>query len=156
MPIENKDDKQILDLLENKYPLKAIKVDFKDLNNRSLIIKSSFQNAYKVLDDTEKKDNWFYIIELNQILNNISVIGLVNFSLSSDGWLNLYWIETNKMFKKKGYSKEIIIYLKKYVKWMHWKGITAYPIKPSDFPLFQKNLFKNGGSNSSIMRWNNE
>src|SRR5574344_1104473 len=148
MAIENKDDKQIKDLLENNYPLKAIKVDFNDLNNKSLIIKSSFIESYKRLDDSEKKDNWFFIVKLNTLQNCIDVIGLVDMTVSSDGWLNLYYLETSKIFKDKNFSKEIIIYLKRYVQYQHFKGITAHCEKPEDMHLFKFNDFKSLGNNS--------
>ena len=40
MAIEDKNDKQIQDLLENNYPIKAIPIDFGDLNNRGLVLKT--------------------------------------------------------------------------------------------------------------------
>lgn len=151
MAIEDKNDKQIKDLLENNSELKAIVVDFKDLNNKTLIIRSSFQEGYKMLDTF--KENWFYIAELG--FNAINVVGLVNMIPKSDGFLHLNWVETNKVFKKKNYSKEIIIYLKRYVQYMHFKGIIAYCQKPEDMHLFKFNNFEPIGGNSLCMKWLN-
>ena len=47
MAVEDKNDKQIQDLLENNFPIKAIPIDFNDLNNRNLILRSSFPWAYE-------------------------------------------------------------------------------------------------------------
>lgn len=154
MAIEDKNDKQIQDLLENNFPLKAIKVDFRDLNNKTLIIKSAFGGAYTYLNDW--KDNWFYIARLNEICNTIDLIGIVNMTIASDGWLDLNWIETNKVFKKKNYSKEIIDYLKRFVKWRHLKGIVANCVVEEDLKLFKYNNFKPIGNNSLIMKWSGE
>ena len=155
MPIENEKDKQIQDLLENNYPLKAIKVDFKDLNNKNLVIKSSFKEAYTRLNDEEKKDNWFYIGELNVRMNTINIVGLINMTVTQDGWLKIYWIETNKVFRNKGYTKEIIEYLKRYVQWKHWRGAIAVCEKTEDMHHFKFNGFKPLGNNSLEMKWEN-
>lgn len=149
MAIEDSNDKQIQDLLENNYPLKAIKVDFKDLNNKNYIIKSSFIESYKKLDDIEKKDNWFYIASLDVVNNCINLIGLVDMIISN-GWLKLYYLETNKVFKKKMFSKEIIIYLKKFAQFRHLKGIKAICEKEEDIKLFKRNNFT---VNGLIMQW---
>lgn len=154
MAIEDSKDKQIQDLLENNYPLKAIKVDFKDLTNKNYVIKSSFTESYKKLDDVEKKDNWFYIASLNIVNNCIDLIGLVDMVIG-EGWLKLYYLETNKVFKKKNYSKEIIIYLKKFTQFRHLKGIKAFCEKTEDFPLFKYNGFVPVGNNSLEMKWEN-
>lgn len=155
MAIEDKNDKQIKDLLENNSELKAIKVDFNDLNNKNYIIKSSFPIAFTKLDDSEKKDNWFYIVQLNVIMNNINVIGLINMTVTKDGWLKLYWVETNKAFKKRGYTKEIIEYVKRYVQWQHWKGIITTCEKQEDMHIFKFNGFNPLGNNSLDMKWEN-
>lgn len=151
MAIEDKNDKQIQDLLENNYPLKAIKVDFRDLNNKTLIIKSAFEGAYTHLNTWA--DNWFYIARLNEICNTIDLIGIINMVITSDGWLDLFWVETNKVFKDKNFSKEIIIYLKRFVRWRHLKGIMAHCQVEDDLRLFKYNNFKPLGNNSLIMKW---
>lgn len=151
MAIEDKNDKQIKDLLENNSELKAIVVDFKDLNNKTLVIKSSFQEGYKMLDTF--KNNWFYIAELG--FSGINIIGLVNMYPGDDNYLHILWLETNKVFKKKGYSKEIIIYLKRFAQYRHMKGVMAHCQKPEDMHLFKFNNFKPIGNNSLCVKWEN-
>lgn len=136
MAIENKDDKQIVNLLENSDELRCIKVDFKDLNNKTLIIKSSFPEAFK---DLNTEENYFYICKLNIIYNSIDVLGLVKMDIENN-YLILKWIETNRAFKKKGYFLEIINYLKKYVQWINLKGIITCPTEEAKY-LFLKNGF---------------
>lgn len=152
MAIEDKNDKQILNLLENNADLRAIKVDFKDLNNKTLIIKSSFVEAYKKLE--ELKENWFYIGNLG--FNGINLVGIVNMIPDQNNYLHLFWIETNKIFKKKGYSKEIVEYLKRYSQFAHFKGIIVHCEKAEDMHLFKFNDFKPKGNNSLEMIWLNQ
>lgn len=123
MAIENSKDTQILNLLENDAPLKAIKVDFLEGNNKNLIIRFGFPEAYSKLSEL-KEEGWYYIIKLNQIMNCIDVIGLVQMKVE-DGVLNISWLETNKAFKKKGYSREIIKYLVRYAEYLHLKEINS-------------------------------
>ena len=138
MAINDKNDKQIQDLLENNYPLKAIKVDFNDLNNKTFIIKTAFSEGYKKL---ENFSDWYYIVKLNLIGNCIDLIGLVSFEFDEQHFLKLNWIETNKVFKKKMFSKEILDYLKLYVKWIHAKGIKVKNYE-NNIVLFKLNDFK--------------
>lgn len=151
MAIENKNDKQILDLLENSYELKAIEIDFRDLNNKCFIIKSSFKDAYDQLDKLKSK--WYYIGYVS--ITGINLIGIVNMEVSENGWLNLYWLETNKVFKKKGFSKEIMIYLKRYAKYYHMKGIIAHLQNQEQMTYFKSNLFENIGNGTLDMKWEN-
>lgn len=154
MPIIDKDDKQIENLLENNIDLRAIKVDFNDLNNKSLIIKSSFVESYNVLDDKDKKDKWFFIAKMDRFTFSIKLISIVSMDINeNNGYLNLYFIETNKIFKNNGYGKETLDYLKSYCKWRHLKGIIVDCIKQENFPIFKKNNFINIGNNSLLMKW---
>ena len=139
MPIEDKNDKQILDLLENDYPTKMIEVDFKDLNNKNLIIRNSFIESYKKLNDFNGK--WFFVIQLG--INAINVIGLVNIDLT-DSYVNLNYLEINKIFKKQKRSTEIIIYLKKFSDFRHLKGIRVKQCEMNNF--FIKHGFKKEGN----------
>ena len=139
MPIEDKNDKQILDLLENDYPTKMIEVDFKDLNNKNLIIRNSFIESYKKLNDFNGK--WFFVIQLG--INAINVIGLVNLDLT-DSYVNLNYLEINKIFKKQKRSTEIIIYLKKFSDFRHLKGIRVKQCEMNNF--FIKHGFKKEGN----------
>lgn len=139
MPIEDKNDKQILDLLENDYPTKMIEVDFKDLNNKNLIIRNSFIESYKKLNDFSGK--WFFVIQLG--INAINVIGLVNLDLT-DNYVNLNYLEINKIFKKQKRSTETIIYLKKFSDFRHLKGIRVKQCEMNNF--FIKHGFKKEGN----------
>lgn len=151
MAVTDANDSQIQDLLENGFPLKAIKVDFRDMNNKSLIIASSFKEAYPHLDDPEKKDNWFFIAGLDILRNCINVIGLVDMTISEDGWLNLYWLEVSRVYRKSGQAYNIFAYLKRFVDYRHMKGIKAYSA-PDKIGFFQKFGFKKK-ENSTTLEW---
>lgn len=121
MAIENKNDKQIQDLLENNFPIKAIPIDFNDLNNRNLILRSSFPWAY---EKTEKdKNNWYYMAQL--VEDHIDVIGVVQMFQNSNNELILTHLEVNKIFRRKGKTKEILDYLKRFVEFRHFKKIVV-------------------------------
>lgn len=152
MAIISPSDKAIKDLLENDYPIKAIPIDFSDLNNKTLVIKSSFTGAYEKLDSFD--GTWCYVVTLNMVQNCIDVIGIVNLLVGLDGWLKLNWIETNKAFKKKGYVKNIIDYLKKFAIFRHYKGIRAEVTtenKQEIISIFKKNDFVDKGNGK--MEW---
>lgn len=128
MAIENEHDEQIKNLLENDYPLKAITVDFNDINNMNLVIRSSFKRAANYIDahtnEKDIRDNWFYIAELNLNVQGIKIVGLVRMTLTAaDGYLKIDHLEENHVFYNQGYDRKIIDYLIGYSKFKHLKGI---------------------------------
>lgn len=151
MAIEDKSDKQILDVLENNFPIKAIEVDFNDLNNLNLIIKTSFQEAYHLIDDFDGK--WYFITELNTICNTINVIGLVNLRIAQDGWMHVYWFEINRVMRSQGFTPRIIDYLKRWAAFRHFNGIKLHANSDKSIKLFSKYDFKKERDNSLVMVW---
>ena len=130
--IENEKDEKIKNLLENDYNMKAISVDFSDLNNMSLVIRTSFLNSADYIDSQIKKlgsgayENWFYIAELDSIAQKINICALVNMTIC-DGYLKIYCIEENRVIKRKKYFNRALDYLMNYVKFKHLKGIKIAP-----------------------------
>lgn len=151
MAVNDANDSQIRDLLENGYPLKAIKVDFRDLNNKNLIIASSFKEAYLHLDDPDKKDSWFFIVGLDIIRNCINVIGLVSMTTTIDRWLELRWLEVSSVYRKTGQSHNIFSYLKRFAEYRHLSGIRAYSDK-THVGFFRKFNFRKK-ENSTVLEW---
>lgn len=142
MAVENKDDKQIKDLLENNFPLRAIPIDFKDLNNRNLILNSSFKETF---EKTEKdKENWFFIIELhnNEIMTIISTVQMYQ----KDNYLMLNFLETSKLYKNQHKGIFTIEYLKSFVRFRHLKGIIIPNIIEGSVSFFTKNGFELKGN----------
>lgn len=121
MAIEDKHDKQIQDLLENDYPIKAIPIDFSDLNNRMLVLKSSFPDAFAKTEVNEYRSNWYYMAQL--VGDHIDIIGVVQMSQSVSNYLTITHFEVNKVFRRQGKTKEILDYLKRFAKFRHFKGI---------------------------------
>lgn len=154
MAIENSKDKQIEDLTAYSE-LKAIKVDFRDLNNKNLIIKNAFKDAFLKLDSFDE-NGWYFICSLDVINNKINIIGIVNMLLGADNYLHLNWLETNQVFRNKNYSTEILTYLKKYTNWERLKGIIANCEKLEQHPVFKKNGFKPIGANVLNLSWESE
>lgn len=146
MAIEDKNDKQILDPLENDFPIKAIIVDFNDLNNLNLVIKNSFQEAYKRIDNFERC--WYFIVRLNVFCNTIDVIGLVNLKFSNDGDMEIYWFEVNKVMQKMGFTRQIIDYLQRWAKFIHCKKIRIHTDTVENMNFFKRFDFKKEKDNS--------
>lgn len=151
MAVNDADDSQIQDFLENGYPLKAIRVDFRDLNNKNLIIASSFKEAYRHLDDPDKKDSWFFIVGLDIIRNCINVIGLVSMTISDSRWLELRWLEVSSVYRKTGQSHNILTYLKKFAQYRHMMGIRIFSDE-THIRFFQRLGFRKK-ENSTILEW---
>lgn len=112
---------KILNLLENNAPLKAIKAD--SIPQMDYIIRNSFPMAYKELSSLGR-ENWYFIISLNPLMNSLNILGLVQFDIKENS-LEISWLEVNRTFRKKGYSREIIKYLTKYAEFLHLKEIIS-------------------------------
>lgn len=146
MAIEDKNDKQILDPLENDFPIKAIAVDFMDLNNLNLIIKNSFQEAFKLIDDFNGV--WYFIVKLNIIMNTIDIIGLANIKFSNDKTMEIYWLEINKVMRNKGYTRQILDYFQRWAKFIHCKKIRLLVNTKDNMKLFKRFDFIKENDNS--------
>jgi hypothetical protein len=142
MAIENKNDKQIQDLLENNFPIKAIPIDFNDLNNRGLILKSSFPWAYEKTESFTDRDNWYFLAQLNG--DHIDVIGVAQFFQNANNELALTHLEVNKIFRRQGKTKEILDYLKRFVKFRHFKNITVPCIEEYERHFLRNGFVKKG------------
>lgn len=57
-------------------------------------------------------------------MNSLNILGLVQFDIKGNS-LEISWLEVNRTFRKKGYSREIIKYLTKYAEFLHLKEITS-------------------------------
>ena len=143
MAIENKNDKQIQDLLENNFPIKAIPIDFSDLNNRSLILKSSFPWAYEKTESQTDREHWYFI---SQLVSNvgIDVIGVVQMFQNSNNELALTHLEVNKVFRRRGKTKEILDYLKRFVRFRHFKNITVPCVEEHERHFLRNGFVKKG------------
>ena len=143
MAIENKNDKQIQDLLENNFPIKAIPFDFSDLNNRSLILKSSFPWAYEKTESQTDREHWYFI---SQLVSNvgIDVIGVVQMFQNSNNELALTHLEVNKVFRRRGKTKEILDYLKRFVRFRHFKNITVPCVEEHERHFLRNGFVKKG------------
>ena len=143
MAIENKNDKQIQDLIENNFPIKAIPIDFSDLNNRSLILKSSFPWAYEKTESQTDREHWYFI---SQLVSNvgIDVIGVVQMFQNSNNELALTHLEVNKVFRRRGKTKEILDYLKRFVRFRHFKNITVPCVEEHERHFLRNGFVKKG------------
>lgn len=141
MAIENKDDKQIKDLLENNYPIKAIPIDFGDLNNRMFILKSSFADAYAKTEND--RENWWFMAQL--VNDHIDIIGVVQM-FQKDNSLVISHFETNRVFRRQGKSKEILDYLKKFTAFRHFKMIIAPSEGDTDRHYIRNGFVKDGAN----------
>ena len=142
MAIENKNDKQIQDLLENNCPIKAISIDFNDLNNRNLILKSSFPWAYEKTESFTDREYWYFIAQLNG--DRIDVIGVAQFFQNANNELALTHLEVNKVFRRQGKTKEILDYLKRFVRFRHFKNITVPCIEEHERHFLRNGFVKTG------------
>lgn len=140
MAIEDKNDKQIKDLLENNYPIKAIPIDFSDLNNRLLILKTSFPDAYEKTEND--KESWYFMAQLNG--DHIDVIGVVQMFQNSSNELSITHFEINKVFRRKGKTKEIIDYLKRFTIFRHFKKIITPSLGDTDRHYIRNGFVKQG------------
>lgn len=140
MPIEDKHDKQIQDLLENNYPIKAIPIDFMDLNNRTLVLKSSFADAYEKTE--EDKNHWYYMAQL--VGDHIDIIGVVQMFQNANNELALTHLEVNKVFRRQGKTKEILDYLKRFVEFRHFKKIVVPCIEEHERHFLRNGFTKKG------------
>lgn len=140
MALENKYDKQIQDLLENNYPIKAIPIDFMDLNNRNLVLKNSFVDAYKKTE--EDKSSWYYMAQLSG--EHIDVIGVVQMVQTVNKELVLTHLEVNKVFRRQGKTKEILDYLKRFVAFRYFKKMVVSCPKESERHFIRNGFIKNG------------
>lgn len=142
MAIEDKNDKQIQDLLENNYPIKAIPIDFGDLNNRGLVLKSSFPWAYEKTESQADREYWFFMAQLNG--SHIDIIGVVQMFQNSNNELALTHLEVNKVFRRQGKTKEILDYLKRFAIFRHFKRITVPCITESERHFLRNGFTKKG------------
>lgn len=142
MAIEDKNDKQIQDLLENNYPIKAIPIDFGDLNNRGLVLKSSFPWAYEKTESLTDREHWFFMAQLNG--SHIDVIGVVQMFQNSNNELAITHLEVNKVFRRQGKTKEILDYLKRFAVFRHFKRITVPCIAESERHFLRNGFAKKG------------
>lgn len=142
MAIEDKNDKQIQDLLENNFPIKAIPIDFNDLNNRSLILKSSFPWAYEKTESFTDRNYWYFMAQLN--VDHIDVIGVAQFFQNANNELALTHLEVNKVFRRQGKTKEILDYLKRFVRFRHFKNIIVPCIKEHERHFLRNDFVKKG------------
>lgn len=151
MAIEDKNDKQIQDLLENDFPIKAIPIDFGDLNNRGLVLKSSFPWAYEKTESLTDREHWYFI---SQLVSNISidVIGVVQMFQNANNELALTHLEVNKVFRRRGKTKEILDYLKRFVRFRHFKNITVPCIKEHERHFLRNGFVKKGFD----LEWKND
>lgn len=142
MAIEDKNDKQIQDLLENNYPIKAIPIDFGDLNNRGLVLKSSFPWAYEKTESQTDREYWFFMAQLNG--SHIDVIGVVQMFQNASNELALTHLEVNKVFRRQGKTKEILDYLKRFAIFRHFKRIIVPCIAESERHFLRNGFTKKG------------
>lgn len=142
MAIEDKNDKQIQDLLENNFPIKAIPIDFNDLNNRSLILKSSFPWAYEKTESFTDRNYWYFMAQLN--VDHIDVIGVAQFFQNANNELALTHLEVNKVFRRQGKTKEILDYLKRFVRFRHFKNIIVPCIEEHERHFLRNDFVKKG------------
>lgn len=142
MAIEDKNDKQIQDLLENNFPIKAIPIDFNDLNNRNLILKSSFSWAYEKTESLTDREHWYFLAQLNG--SNIDIIGVVQMFQNSNNELALTHFEVNKVFRRRGKTKEILDYLKRFAIFRHFKCIIVPCIEESERHFLRNGFVKQG------------
>lgn len=151
MAIEDKNDKQIQDLLENNFPIKAIPIDFNDLNNRNLILRSSFPWAYEKTGSFTDRDYWYFMVQLNG--DHIDVIGVTQFFQSAiNNELSLTHLEVNKVFRRQGKTKEILDYLKRFVRFRHFKSITVPCIEEHERHFLRNGFIKKGFD----LEWKND
>jgi len=140
MAIEDKNDKQIQNLLENDHPIKAIPIDFNDLNNRIFILKSSFPLAYEKTETD--KNNWYFLVQLDG--DYIDIIGVVQMFQNVVNELVLTHLEVNKAFRRQGKTKEILDYLKLFAKLRHFKCILVPYIKEHERHFLRNGFTKDG------------
>ena len=142
MAIEDKNDKQIQDLLENNYPIKAIPIDFGDLNNRGLVLKSSFPEAYEKTESFTDREHWYFMAQL--VGDHIDVIGVVQMFQNANNELALTHLEVNKVFRRQGKTKEILDYLKRFAAFRHFKSIVVPCIKEYERHFIRNGFVKKG------------
>lgn len=84
--------------------------------------------------------DWYYVIEPYAM--NANLIALINMKVE-DGFLNVYFYETNKIFQNQKKSHKVFKHLGQFVKHKQLKGIKVENNEFADF--FQKLGFvKNG------------